>query len=494
MSQYGTGVTEREVGNPVVRISGQNATISATVPEIKTHEYQRSEDVVHTNPSNLLKNGALPSFSLVRFALVKNFIDGVYATAEERVSEKGHKLSRPDFLQTLEKIVAGNARAYISAATQMQTHDDPSMTIPQGFYDWTEKLNGAYKQIKILAERPALFTGGLDDSRVIAELLETINNSDLRETYRGLIKLYSRMTAEPENRLALFPSAELPDQKFFKQLSFETQSDIPSGLGKALVEAVKRGAVNFVPDESSGLYVRQMYELLPLVLRDSEEFKKFLVNDKYAKILENEFISQWAGTRHTHAGHTSCGSRLIGSSMAYEQPPIIICPELPIEPLSTSYDRMLSSLGFLERTIKEHLPEVLDRKRLMNDGSRADIIIGEEFEDMILLLRGMGLISKDSIHLKYEDKDAKRAVARASAWIANAQDNPDIDRKTAIFVPIIRTTSGSRQVSYINAGFKTLDVDVSYLKEPKVEISPARRFEFGSETVQFPVLVHRRSE
>ena len=303
------------------------------------------------------------------------------------------------------------------------------------------------------------------------------------------------MTGKPEGKACLFPSAELPDQEFFKQLSFETQSDLSEGLGKLLVEAVRQGRVSFVPDSNSGLYTRQMFEIVPLVLRDSEEFRKFLVNDKYAEILENEFVSQWAGTRHTHVGHSSFHNRLLGCTMPHTKP-IIIYPELKTEPFATSYGRMRESLTFLEEIIRISLPEVLDRNRLMNDGNRAETSIGEEFEEMKLLLRGLELISKDSIHLPYEDRNAQKAQEKASKWLENAQNDGDLNRNTAIFVPIIRTTDNSKQISYIDAGFKTIDVDVKYQNEPIIGIIGSQgrfglRYELKSKRYQFPVLVHR---
>jgi len=502
MQTYGTGVVEKEVKGLNVRIDGRNATLSAEVPREEIHKGYgsgRSEEVVYTNPIDLLQKGALPSFSLIRFAKVKNFIDGVYATVEERINERGHDLSRDDFLDKLERLVNGNAQKYISAARLRQTANEPAMTIPQGFYNWNPQLIDAYRQIKVLSRRPGFFVGREDDENLNQEIMKQVGGvidrgEGLEETYNTILGLYSRMTGKSEGKSCLFPSAELPDQEFFKQLSFEMQSDLPEGLGKLLVEAVREGRVSYVPDADSGLYIRQMHEITPLVTRDSDEFRKFLVNDKYAEILDNEFISQWAGTRHTHVGHTSFEDMLIGACIDYNEP-IVIRPNLSVEPFATSYGRMRASLDFLGETIRTTLPEVLDRERLMNNGGRADITIGEELEQMKLLLRGLELTSKDSIHLPYQDGDAKTAIDKASSWLSNAQNDIDLNRNTAIFVPIIRTTDGSRQISYIDAGFKTVDVDVSYRDKPSVEISGVERFfgghEFESSRFRFPVLVHR---
>jgi hypothetical protein len=496
MGTYGTGVQERNIEGHTVRIDGANATISAKVPKETRHGSYEQEEAIYTNPADLLREGALPSFSLVRSAKAKNLIDGVYAAVEERVAERGHGLSREDFLETLEKLVRGDAKTYISASIQRETHGEPSMTTPQGFYDWNPGLREAYKQIKILARRPGFFVGQEDNSelnvRAIGEIDKVMRPSvPLMETYRTLTQLYSRLTGKPEEDVvALFPSAKLPDQEFFVELSDETQSDIPSGLGNALIDAVRKGRMSFVPDGDSGFYVRQMHEITPLVRRDTPEFGRYLVNDRYAKILDSEFVSQWAATRHTHVGHTDFSRMLIGSS-GVSRKPIEIYPELRVEPFPTSYDRMAASLNFLEATVRLFLPEVLDRNRPLHDGSRSERCIGEELEDLGLILKGLGLISSDSIHLPYENGDARESVERALSWIEGAEDDPDLDRNTAVFVPIIRTTNGKRQISYINAGFKLVDVTASYKAKPNIKLSSRRGHMFTSEGYQFPVLVHR---
>ena len=73
------------------------------------------------------------------------------------------------------------------------------------------------------------------------------------------------------------------------------------------------------------------------------------------------------------------------------------------------------------------------------------------------------------------------------------KEDPDFDRNVAIYVPIIRTTDGNYQISYINPGFKLVDLKVEYNQEPAVEIdgSPFGMYKFAPTTYQLPVLVHR---
>jgi len=511
MAGMGTGILERRIQGHDVVIDGREATISAEVPENVAHEDDSSsqEEIIYTNPARLLRNGATPSFSIIRFAKVKNFIDGVHSAVEFRVNEKGHRLSRGDFLDVLEKELSGDAKTYVNNAVSGNTNNDVGLSLPQGFYDWNSQLRKAYRQIKVCGVRPGFFFGDeSDDSvngKVMGKIREAINgNAQLGEQFNSITELYAKMTNKPDNVPCLFPAAILPDQEYFKNLSFARQGDdLPEGLGKVLVEAVRDGRVSFVPDEKSGLYIWQMNEITPLVKRDTREFEKYTTNEQYNKILENEFISQWVGTRHTHVGHTDFRDTLCTCCVQDTPIEIPIFPELEVEPFSTSYSRMQRSVEFLEQVVKANVPEVFDRKRLMGQEEISKKTIGEEFEEMKLLLKGLELISLDSLHIPYRiiSTEDNEAVDSARKWMKNASSDSDIDRNCAIFVPIIRTADRSRFVSYIDAGFKTFGVSTSYADKPQVKInSPKREIGFlrggvypffSSKEYTFPALVHR---
>ncbi len=517
---YGTGLIHEKIEGYNVVVDGRGATMSATVPERIEHEYGYSPEVIYTNPSKLIscESNILPSLSLVRFAKVKNFIDGVYAEVEKEVSNGFHDYSRKDFLKNLEKKLNGEAKNYVTVSRLLGhqnvkrdkslnygfsiAQDDPSIMLPQAFYDWNESLNGVYRQIKSLGRVPSYFMGKEGendyDEIIMKEIKKVIRaDPDLSVVYERLLDLYSKMTNVHRTENCLFPSARLPDQEFFIQLSYETQSDLPEGLGKLLVKAVKEGRVDFMPSEKNGygLYVRQMNEITPLIIRDNKEFEKFIPNKKYEEILENEFISQWAGTRHTHVGHSSFHDMMIGCSMGFDyNRNLKISPKLDIEPFATCYERMESSLSFLEDVVSGVFGErVLDKKRLMQDGERSSKTIGEEFSELRSMLRGLASISKDSIHLPYKtNKKTEDDIKTAKGWIDNLKNDPDLNRNVAIFVPIIRTTDGQSQVSYINAGYKTVEVEVRYNQYPDVKISPQDRcVEFESVKYSIPIIVHK---
>lgn len=494
----GTGIVNRTVGYHKFIIDGREATISADIP--KEVEGIEKKDLIFTNPADMLKstNDVLPSLSLIRFAKVKNFIDGVYAAVEEKVAETGHKLSRDDFLSKLESILSGDARKYVFMARQSQVKafGEPEIDVVQGFYDWNEKLRQAYRQIKTTSMPAGFFKRKEGDSfnkAVMIEILRAMMPYDeIKSRYDALTGLYSKTTDKLDDVPSLFPPALLPDQKLFMDLALETRSNIPGGLGKALVKAVKSGRVDYTPKEDSGLYTRQMFEIVPLVLRDNPEFKKFLLNERYEKLMDEEFISQWVGTRDTHVAHTHFGERLYTCSIP-QQEPIKITPELAVEPFSTCYDRMAESLHFFEKVIVDYFGEkFLDGGRVLNNGERSKKPMGEEFEEMNLLLKGLEMLAKDSIHQPYEEDNSGNVARKAAkSWLSGLKQDSDLNRNVAIFVPIIREDNG-RQIAYINAGYKTLKVKVEYKHNPMIKGDGEFAYStFGSREYSLPVLVHR---
>jgi len=503
MGGRGTGIETKKVREYNVEIDGRDATFDANIPDEKTtHE---DDVIIYTNPAHMLKkhksDNILPSLSLIRFAKIKNFIDGVYAKVEENVMKGGHEHSRTDFLLELEnKLEDGLAKDYIRFARlvgegkidaksqYIKDYFDEPEFLPQGFYLWNEPLSNAYGQIKALSKLPEELE---KQKRKISAAIKS--DDDLKSKHDLINSLYQMMTNEQEKNGSLFPPAKMPDQKFFVDHSIETQSDIPEGLGKALVKAIKDGLVKFTPDKKSGLYIYQMHELTPLISRDSYEFEKYHPNKNYKSTMENEFISQWAATRHTHVAHFDHSSMVFGCSIKYRPEVITIKPEFYAEPFPTIYERMRNSLEFLEKTIISAFSnDILDEKRVMHDGSRSEKTIGEEFENTYKLLDGLRMLSLDSLHIPYEyDKKGEEAIKTALSWFKNAYKDPDLDRNVAIFVPIIRETSGEKQIAYIDAGYRLLDLDIKYDKEPKVEISPWVSHKFEEQDVQLPALVHK---
>lgn len=488
MSQYGSGVIEKQQQDLTVEIDGKNATISAELKD------DSDEKLIYTNPIELMKEGTMPSLSLIRYAKVKNFIDGVYAVMEERVAERGHDLSREDFLTSLDKLIEGKAKIYIVQARSEKTQEDRALSLPQGFYDWSPVLKSAYQQIKILSRRPGYFFGDENNDALNEAVMNIINgkiktNEQLCIRYNLLNDLYAKMSGKPEQVDCLFPSAELPDQKYFKKMSYMNANDLPQSLGVVLVQGIKEGNLSVEVDEDSGLYVRQMQEIFPLILRNTEEFRKYIVDDKYAKVLENEFIAQWATTRHTHVGHSSFHDMLIGAHLDY-RPTMYISPQIDVEPFSTSYEKMRENLSFLKKIIKNEIPEILERRRYISEGEKSEIKIDEEFEEMDVLLKGLMLIAKDSVHLTYDASHAEKAIEKAKNWISIITEDLDVNRNTATFVPIIRTTDGSKQISYANVGFRNVPIKVSYKDKPIIRGDDLGfDCEFTNKTINFPFLV-----
>jgi len=267
----GTGILERRIEGRKVILDGRQATMGAEMPE---QVAECVSNTIYTNPAEMLRTNSdvLPSLSLVRFGKVKPFVDGVFAALEEKISTPGFRLSRADFLTRLETDAIGfsdtphrSAFQYVRALNLLGkpdkkydqftalmikaiTEDDPTFSVPQGFYQWTEELSLAYRQMKACAK-------DFDDD-IITELKTQIQGKlKFRDKYKALLAFYSKMVNRlQKNASCLFPDSVLPDQEYFMKLSRETQSDIEGGLGKALVDAIKKGRLELEPSSDSGLY------------------------------------------------------------------------------------------------------------------------------------------------------------------------------------------------------------------------------------------------
>lgn len=499
---FGTGSLERTISGTTVIIHGKNATIAAKGPAEKSAD-NPCKQTIYANPAELLRaKNVLPSLSLVRFGKVKPVIDGVIAALEEHIASDMSSCSRQAFLRDLghEENISTQAKVFLEKLHDIgDSSIQPSQTV-QGFYDWTPALQCAFHQIKALANFPSaldVYLAEMESEQSDQKILDNIKNvigqaPALAGRYRHLRSLYEKITAAPVSSNALFPAAKLPDQEFFENLPFPEASDSNTNLGQKLIAAIRNKQVSFDIDSDAGLYLRQMHELLPLILRDTPEFEKFLVDENYEKILDDEFISQWVATRDTHVAHTRYDG-MIMASLPQGMPPISISPELHIEPFATSYQRMAQSIDFLQRTLQVYVPELLEQGRILHNGKRAQRGIGEELTDLSTILQGMSLLSHETIHLPFDVKsDDEQKMSTAKEWLNSIATEPDFDRNTAIFVPIIRTVNGQRQISYVNAGFKLVDIGVEYAARPSVTMNDAYRgYEFTRSQYRLPVLVHK---
>ena len=282
-------------------------------------------------------------------------------------------------------------------------------------------------------------------------------------------------------------------EKLFKEISLEAQSDIPTNLGNALVEALRNGRIYLTPNKDSGLYTRQMHEVSSLVTQSSPEFDKFKPNETYYKILEREFISNWVTTHHTHIGHMGHIDFNIVTAEDIKSS-IIIKPQLSIEPFPTVYERMADNLVFLNNTLTSAFGEqFINKQRLDCNGRGVGTSIGEELCNLQSILRGLSYLSKDSIHMPYQcNTTAQESLNDAINWLKNISEDYDLEREAPIFTPIINGTYGSQYISYIIPGFTLAPISIFYSSPPNVSLKPyTRDYEFGSSSYLLPRLVHK---
>ncbi|MBS3089367.1 hypothetical protein J4461_00620 [Candidatus Pacearchaeota archaeon] len=516
----GSGIIDRVITEGGVDYSlildGKKAVLQGDISE---EDLPKPDSIIFTNPSGLFSKNSniLPSVSLVRFGKVKPLIDGIYAVVENHIASHGHNYSRPDFLQKLEeKVTDSDARLYVQVARAMGgellSNSDERLASalgivknelgifqPQGFYDWSKDLTDAFRQIKVVKTCPGFFLGNERDEglnkKVFRHLMRSISdNTELSSIYNNINSIYAKLTDSLEETLSLFPQSRiLYEEKLFKEISLEAQSDIPTNLGNALVEALRNGRIYLTPNKDSGLYTRQMHEVSSLVTQSSPEFDKFKPNETYYKILEREFISNWVTTHHTHIGHMGHIDFNIVTAADIKSS-IIIKPQLSIEPFPTVYERMADNLVFLNNTLTSAFGEqFINKQRLDCNGRGVGTSIGEELCNLQSILRGLSYLSKDSIHMPYQcNTTAQESLNDAINWLKNISEDYDLEREAPIFTPIINGTYGSQYISYIIPGFTLAPISIFYSSPPNVSLKPyTRDYEFGSSSYLLPRLVHK---
>lgn len=529
----GTGIQERVYASHGSTINytldGRDATISAS------HDKDYSKPKIYPNPVDLIQehHNVLPSGDIVRFQKAKHVIDGIYAQAEVAVHTGDlSSLSKDDFLQKLYgKVlsyreshgtdIADRAAIYLATALGLRgikvpvpsellykvDHAvsafgmDELASKPLGFYAWSGTPSGTqiYQSLKYLQNSSldnALRMGvPTNEQALVYQQLRALVRDDptLEAMYGSLLRFDSAMTNPPMQDPSLFPPSIIPDQELFMEL--QRQGGASKDLGTILAGALKSGAISFKPNETSGLYTRQMWEVECWINRDqAPEWAKYIPDKEYEKLLEERFISQWVGTRETHIGRTR--HMLIGAALHREviiKVPVV--PELDVEPMATTYARMVESLDFMEASLSQILGDkFLERAyRLREDGSRSDVPIAHDVHDLKRLLRGLEALSKEGIHVPFQN-GSRSDMQYAKHWLENLADDPDVNRDSRIIVPIIGHPSGMAWINYAITGYQPFTLDVKYQRSPEVsKVSPSGvsvEFHFPKEGIVLPTLKH----
>ena len=363
----------------------------------------------------------------------------------------------------------------------MQFFADELRSKPIGFYTWSEELARIFREDRLLQS-------DIGDAGDLVQVAETLRAAPLlRASYEACLRLPERLTnmlAYGDLRAAMTaldagrPVARGATAFFPPSIAHETQlvkrlfgdRPIPGGfdLSKALVQAVRSGAIDLTPSESSGLYDVQTWALETLIAPERAlEAKRLVLDPSYVQHLEELFRSILAATRETHIKQLEIP--LAGGAAPRPVKKLYVRPQLTVEPLVTFYQRRADSYRFARAVLVETFGEDgLAEMRGLRGGARTrspvEQSLGDELRTMIHLFDGAAAT-------------AMRELGMPTTWDTTAFErwngghaDPDVDADVRAMVPVFHDVERGKTKVWMILGWSSSTLEASFAVPPHVEV------------------------
>lgn len=414
------------------------------------------------------------------------------------------------------------AEAEEAAATFEQ---DGVSAKPIGFYTWTPELASIFKRDRWLQRR---YVPGVSEDapfEALAELgLVVSQPSALSAAYRRSLDLYAGLTdpfvdADPfklaefvpdasalgdlasvernfadtlpvtfpdfpfcNPGAAAFPASESAENRMMRQLLCARNAVSGSNLLDALIQKIQTGELDLTPRQGAGFYDQQLYALETLLVPEkSSESQHLLLTRAYKQKLVETFKSLLIQTRETHVKQLAIANATAGSSASAPPIEFSVYPKLPVEPFPTFYLRTARAYRFLEGVLNTVLGSefLTNTSRLVEDGSRSALSLGQELADKQRILYGLHAVSADALGMAPELAVDELAVfplegAReaARAWLANLATDPDVARDPRVSLPVAMETVEAIDyaIYWAVVGVKVLHLHASFPESARPEV------------------------
>lgn len=442
--------------------------------------------------------------------LAKQFDDGCVAAIELAYYRglEQRLASHVEVVRTLhDALPEGPARAYLAAALELagaivpandparrawllRFEAAPERSKPIGFWTWRDELSRAFRMLRLLQWEFA--PDDLAIPRALAAALT--HDAALCERVKAMVAFYERLTGPrlslsvcdvagrasgddtaalarelgvPRPSVALLPSSRSREQGLFERL-FPRTLPPDAQLMKALVAAIRSGAIDLAPTADSGWLEHQVYALETLLLpQRGRESERLLLSKAYKQRMLQAFQALVTKRKETHVRQ---GGIAVGSAPA----PLAagaLMPRLRIEPAPTFYLRTARGYVFLRRLLEGAIGnDGLDRlKGLTADGERA-MPLGADLVRITELFYGLYLLSAEDIGLAVElvagEADPVACRARAEAWLATWTNDPDLAADVRVAVPVYVDPTRRRTRTWATLGVRLVRLDARYARPP----------------------------
>lgn len=442
-----------------------------------------------------IKFGALSLFALK----AKQVDDRIYATVEKMLQDgTGRFVGKSHFLNKLAILLNHkidqspsdglvDALAFIRAANELGgvQYEDTSQDInirktalkskklkqaflqdsfratPVGFYTKDDTLKAIFLQDRFLQKDL--------ETPLVKMLAQTISgNEDLLEGYKKLAAIYQRLSNPYAGSTVLsvaqdsklLPASRAHETDIVKKLF--GSDPIPNGfnLMTEMIQQIRDGRLNLKPLATSGWYDYQTYALEPFLLPERcPESNKLKWGEKYLKYMEDMFVSLLAATRETHVKQLES---VAGGCAAM---PVIISPDLSIEPLPEYYLRKTRSYQFIHNVLLDFFGEAI----LLDKAILPDLL------DMEELFYGAYEISCEEIGLDSEastlsEREKLLAKNFTRKWLSDVKQDQDVGGDIRAMVPLFFDIGRQKIKVLAILGYSTVPIRIDYHQKPEFKI------------------------
>jgi hypothetical protein len=477
-----------------VRLDIGRQVLCLEVPETDSHWHQggRRSAGPPLLPVPPLADG--PVSAATPLLKAKHFDDGLYAAVELAAQQGGGRFpGKAALLRSLAATLdaglpaAKAASAVIHAACELggvpvpvpdavaeptrRARDDflgdELISRPVGFYTWTPGLTAIFRQDRFLQQ--PLDPGPADD---IARALERTPGASA--ACGAWLRLNARLTnsAKPltiwdaGKRPPLFPPSRSHEVTLFERLYGDRPVPENFDLMGELIRQVRSGEVSLMPGEGSGWYDHQTWSLEPLLVPDRRpEAARLELGKRYRKHLEDLFRGALALTRETHARQAGGGR---GGYADPRQRPILVLPDLSVEPLPAVYSRRAAAYRFVRSVLEDAFgADALEAMhRLWPDGA-STASLAEELAEVEALFTGASATAMRELGMGLPD-GGHAASRRFSEWRAKIRSDADVSRDARMMIPVFYDVQRRKTKVWAFLGWRTTAVDVTYRVPPTV--------------------------
>jgi hypothetical protein len=292
--------------------------------------------------------------------------------------------------------------------------------------------------------------------------------------HEALLRLNARLTnppARPGLRDGTGPRAFLPASRSHEQELVERlfgDRPVPDNfdLMTELIRRVRAGKIDLKPTGESGWYDHQIWSLEPLIVPDRmPQAARVQFGKRYCKHLEDLFRGTLALARETHVKQLAVARAGCAGPL---QRPILVRPDLTVEPLPCLFARRAASYGFVRSVLEEAFgaEALAGLHRLMQEGP-CRMPLSEELTFIEKLFGGAAAVAGRELGMEADPVDEGGARQFAD-WRANLAADSDVSRDCRMMVPIYFDLQRQKMKVWAFLGWRAVPVEVGYATEPSV--------------------------